>query len=58
MKPQAQRPTVAGNTAWRATSSLVTTLMPGVVGLGTKIANKILNIGDLVSKFLEGKWRF
>jgi hypothetical protein len=26
------------------------TLMPGVVGLGTKIANKILNIADTVSK--------
>jgi hypothetical protein len=43
---------VAGGTisAWCATSSLVMTLMPGVVGPGTKIANKILNIIDPVSK--------
>ena len=33
--------------AWCTTSSLVMTLMPGVVGPGTKTANKILNCNPI-----------
>jgi len=42
---------VAGSTAVPgATSSLVIIFMPDVVGQGTKIANKILNKTDPISK--------